>query len=309
MKRRCVLFNGRTGCYLEKMKTLGRLVIVLSLLFFASGLRAESKSAEADLDALESQVKKARETDYSQVIAEIDKAAATPQAAQSFFFECVQKLDFRRDLDVPGKFENWKRDFLAQWRGHELGLVLQMQLQYQSLVLRTAVNKDKDARLKLVPQWLHFAETIVDHAKEAAYGAAFLAQPINGSIFNKALKLQQMAGMEGFSVGAMDIGRIFDTYIHPYVKKESRANAWQKHIELQKRFSEIVLLPTELDDFTNYELPRLQFRGLMDVKFSDGEKDPAAVKEVAQFIQQHIHHPDARQWVDILRATSVKKPE
>ncbi len=267
-------------------------------------VQAESKNTETDLDALAAQVKKARETDYSQVIAELDKAAATPQAAQSFFFECVQKLDFKRDLDVPGKFENWKRDFMAQWRGHELGVVLQMQLQYQSLVLRSAV--DREARVNLVPQWLHFVEAIVDHAKDAAYGAAFLAQPINASIFNKALKLQQMAGPDGFSVGAMDIGRIFDTYIHPYVKKENRASAWQRHIDLQKRFSEIVLLPSELDDFNNYELPRLQFRGLMDVKFTDGERDPAAVKEVAGFIQQHIHHPDAKQWVETLKAVTAK---
>jgi hypothetical protein len=292
--------------YAPSMKSpLLNLLVTGALVCWSGVLPAETKDkAEPDLDALAAQVKKARETDYSQVIAELDKAAATPQAAQSFFFECVQKMDFKRDLDVPAKFENWKRDFMAQWRGHELGVVLQMQLQYQSLVLRSAV--DREARANLVPQWLHFVEAIVDHAKEAAYGAAFLAQPINASIFNKALKLQQMAGMEGFNVGAMDIGRIFDIYIHPYVKKENRSSAWQRHIDLQKRFSEAVLLPSELDDFDNYELPRLQFRGLMDVKFSDGERDPAAVKEVAQFIQQHIHHPDAKQWVEALKAVTSK---
>lgn len=262
-----------------------------------------SQGKEApDLDALAAQVKKVREVDYAKVVAQLDQAAASPQSAQAFFFECVQRLDFKRDLDVPAKFENWKRDFLAQWRGHDLGVVLQLQLEYQALVMHAAV--DKDLRPKLVPNWLHFAEVMVDHAKDAAYGAAFLSQPINTSIFNKALKLQQMAGAEGFSVGAMDIGRIFDTYIHPYVRPESRSSAWQRHIELQKRFAETTLLPTELDDFNEYELPRLQFRGLMDVRFSDGAKDSAAVQEVAQFIQAHLHHPDAKQWVELLRAVA-----
>lgn len=259
----------------------------------------------ADLDALAAQVSKAREADYASVVAQLEKASATPQTAQAFFFECVQKLDFKRDLEVPAKFENWKRDFMAQWRGHELGVVLQMQLQYQALMIRTAA--DKAARPGLVPQWLRFAEVIVDHAKDASYGAAFLAQPVNASIFNKALKLQQLAGAEGFGVGALDIGRIFDVYIHPYVKKESRASAWQRHIELQTKFAETILLATELEDYANFELPRLQWRSIMDVKFADGNADGAAVKEAVSFIQQHLHHPDAKQWVELLRTTTKSK--
>jgi len=265
----------------------------------------EPDAKGADLDALAAQVSKAREADYASVVAQLEKASATPQTAQAFFFECVQKLDFKRDLEVPAKFENWKRDFMAQWRGHELGVVLQMQLQYQALMIRTAA--DKAARPGLVPQWLRFAEVIVDHAKDASYGAAFLAQPVNASIFNKALKLQQLAGAEGFGVGALDIGRIFDVYIHPYVKKESRASAWQRHIELQTKFAETILLATELEDYANFELPRLQWRSIMDVKFADGNADGAAVKEAVSFIQQHLHHPDAKQWVELLRTTTKSK--
>jgi hypothetical protein len=284
------------------------LLLVACLLWGSFGHAAAQnpkKNDGPDLDTLATQVKKAREADYASVVAQLEKAAATPQTAQAFFFECVQKLDFKRDLEVPAKFENWKRDFMAQWRGHELGVVLQMQLQYQALVIRTAV--DKTARPKLVPQWLRFAELIVDHAKDASYGAAFLAQPVNASIFNKALKLQQLGGAEGFSVGALDIGRIFDTHIHPYVKKENRASAWQRHIELQTKFAETILLATELDDFDTFELPRLEWRAIVDVKLADGGKDPAAMKEAMTFIQQHLHHPDAMQWVEALRTFTKGK--
>jgi hypothetical protein len=144
----------------------------------------------------------------------------------------------------------------------------------------------------------------VDHAKDASFGAGFLAQPINGSIFNKALKLQQMAGQEGFTVGALEIGRIFDVYMQPYVVKANRTSAWKRRIELQTKFSEEVLLPTELDDFNTFELPRLEWRARMDTKFSDGAHDPADVKEASQFIQQHLHHPDAQQWVDDLKGVT-----
>jgi hypothetical protein len=269
------------------------------------GAQPDSGSKGTDLDSLAAQVKKAREADYASVVAQLEKAAATPQTAQAFFFECVQKLDFKRDLEVPAKFENWKRDFMAQWRGHELGVVLQMQLLYQALVIRTAA--DKAARPNVVPQWLRFAEMIVDHAKDSSYGAAFLAQPVNASIFNKALKLQQLAGAEGFSVGALDIGRIFDTYIHPYVKKENRASAWQRHIELQTKFAETILLATELDDYDTFELPRLEWRAIVDVKFADGSKDPAAMKEAMTFVQQHLHHPDAKHWVETLKTFTKGK--
>ena len=291
------------------MKPGQLLLLLAACLLWGSvdGLRAQSGKKEdgADLEALGEQVNKAREADYTAVVAQLEKAAATPQAAQAFFFECVQKLDFKRDLEVPAKFENWKRDFMAQWRGHELGVVLQMQLQYQALVIRTAA--DKTARPKLVPQWLRFAEVIVEHAKDASYGAAFLAQPVNASIFNKALKLQQLAGVDGFNVGALDIGRIFDTYIHPYVKKENRASAWQRHIELQTKFAETILLTTELEDFGAFELPRLQWRSIMEVKFADGGKDPASVKEAVGFIQRHLHHPDAKRWVEMLKAATKDK--
>ena len=110
-----------------------------------------------------------------------------------------------------------------------------------------------------------------------------------------------MAGPEGFTVGALEIGRIFDTYIHPYVSKANRASAWKRRIELQKKFSDEVLLPTELEDFNTFELPRLEWRSRMDVKFADGGHDPADVKEAFQFIQQHLHHPEAQQWVNDLK--------
>ena len=149
---------------------------------FHLGAQSSSRAANGtpDLDQLASEVKKARDADYGAIVARLEKAASSPQAAQSFFFECVQKLDFKRDLELPQKFENWKREFLAQWQGHALGVVLQLQMQYQALVLHTAENKDKEARTALIPLWLHYVEAIVDHSKDASYGAGFLAQPVTG---------------------------------------------------------------------------------------------------------------------------------
>src|SRR5438034_544119 len=105
-------------------------------------------ATDAALDALAADVKKARSAALLAALEQLDKASASPRAAQDFFFESVKKLDFKRDLEEAGKFEEWKRSFLTQWRGHDLGIVLQLQLRHQALVIRSAGASDQSA---LVP--------------------------------------------------------------------------------------------------------------------------------------------------------------
>ena len=256
--------------------------------------QAPAKGEGDDLDNLATKVKSARASALKSAIDQLDKAAVSPKTAQDFFFDCVKKFDFKHDLDAASKFEQWKPGFAAQWRGHDLGLVLQLQLRYQLLILRSVDAEDHAA---LIPAWRAFVELLLKHAPEAAYGVSFLAQPVNASVFDKALKLRQLAGVNAFAVSAIDIGGIFDVQIHPHVKPGDRASTWQQRIAAQKQFADVAMLPSEREDFANFEIPRLQWRALLDVHFHDGIPDAAALKEATQFIRQNQLHPDAVTWV------------
>jgi hypothetical protein len=266
-----------------------------------------AETDDAALDALGAEVKQARTKAIQAALLTLDKAAASPKAAEDFFFDCVKQFDFKRDLEEPGKFDEWRRAFLEQWRGHDLGLVLQLQLRHQAMVLRSAAAEDKAA---LVPQWLTFIESMVDHAADASFGAAFLAQPINTSVFDKALRLRQLGGgLASFGSGPLDIGGMFATHIRPHVRPESRASAWQRRIELQTKFAKETFLPTEFEDFETFELPRLRWEQLMDVHFFDDAQGDASGYEVAvSYVRKNMQHPDATKWVDKLKMLR-KKPE
>lgn len=269
----------------------------------SSATRGEPVSTPASpdptIESLAAEVKKARANALMAALAQLDKASATPKSAEDFFFDCVKRLDFKRDLEEAGKFEEWKRGFLAQWTGHSLGLVLQFQLRYQALVIRSAGASDPAS---VVPAWLAFVESLAQHPAEAAYGASFLAQPVTSSVFNKALKLRQLAGADGFAVSPLDIAGIFERQILPHVKPENLAGAWQRRIDLQGQFAKGTLLPSEYDEYLSFELPRLQWRQIVEVRFRDSPVDPAAFRDAAQFIRQHAQHPDAEQWVAKLRS-------
>lgn len=266
-----------------------------------------SSGGESDeLQKLKADVKSARAAALKSGIDQLEKASSSPRAAQEFFFDCVKKFDFKQDLDVASKFEQWKTGFAAQWRGHDLGLVLQMQLRYQALILRSVGAED---RATLIPAWRAFAESIVKHAPEAAYGVSFLSQPVNSCVFDKALKLSQLAGVNAFAVNPIDIGGIFDVQIHPHVKPEERAATWRQRIAAQKEFADVAMLPSEREDFANFEIPRLQWRALLDVHFHDGKPDASGFKEATQFIRRNQLHPDALAWVSEIARLRERPPD
>jgi hypothetical protein len=263
-----------------------------------STLSARAAGDRDDLDRLAAEVKASRVAAISSVVDQLEKAATTPRTAQEFFLDSVKKFDFKHDLDEGPKFEQWKTAFLAQWHGHDLGIVLQMQLHHQALVLRTVAAEDRAA---LVPAWAAFAESVVKNAHEAAFGISFLAQPVNQSVFDKALKLRQLAGGNAFGVSAIDIGGIYDAFIHPHVAQKERAGAWERRIELQKQFAEATMLPSEREDFVNFEIPRLRWREFVDIHIHDGRPDAAAVADGTRFVRQNKLHPDAAAWAALLR--------
>jgi hypothetical protein len=263
---------------------------------------------DATLDALAKEAAAAREASMAGALEALDRASASPKAAEAFFYECVKAYDFKRDLDVASKFDDWRRAFADQWRGHDLGYVLQLQLRHQALVLRTAGAKDKAA---MAGQWFSLAESIVNRVEDAMFGASFLAQPVNTSVFDKALKLRQLAGGAGeFGAGPLDIGGMFDRHIHPHVPPENRRNAWERRLALQTEFAKKTLLPTEYEDFERFELPRLRWRQLLDLRFHGGEaSDTSAWTEATAYIRQNVKHPDAVLWVEILKALRDKATE
>lgn len=282
------------------------LVALLTLVTTVTAQQPEASTVDdATLDALTKDATQARDATLAGALQTLDKASASPKAAEEFFFDCVKTYDFKRDLDVGTKFDDWRRAFAEQWRGHDLGFVLQLQLRHQALVLRSAGTADKAV---LTTQWLALAESIVTRAEDAMFGASFLAQPITTSVFDKALKLRQLTGnTHDFGAGPLDIGGIFDTHIHPHVPPENRKGAWERRLQLQTEFAKKTLLSTEREDFENFELPRLRWRQLLDVRFHDGTpQDSSAWDEAATFIRQHIKHPDASDWVDKLRELRSK---
>jgi hypothetical protein len=263
---------------------------------------------DAALEALAKEAAEARDASLAGALEALDKASASPKAAETYFYECVKAHDFKRDLDVSSKFEDWRRAFADQWRGRDLGYVLQLQLRHQALVLRTARTKDKAT---MTGQWLSLAESIVSRVEDAMFGASFLAQPIQTSVFDKALKLRQLAGgAQEFGAGPLDIGGMFDRHILPHVPAESRRKAWERRIELQSEFARKTLLPSELEDFERFELPRLRWRQLADVRFPGGAPaDEGSWGEAAEFIRHHLKHPDAEGWVNALRESRSRSSQ
>lgn len=256
---------------------------------------------EEGINQLRREILAAQQKQLENVLSTLDKAAGTPRAAEEFFYDCVRNYDFKRDLDVSSKFDDWKRSFVEQWRGHDLGFVLQLQLRHQALALRSTHTKDPAS---LISQWISLIETVVSHVEESMFGASILAQPVNASVFDKALKLRQLAGgMQGFGGGPLDIGGIFDQHIHPHVKPENRQGAWEKRISLQSEFAEKTFLPTEWEDFQNFELPRLRWRQLMDVQFPSTDSiDASALSHALDFVRRNAKHPDAKDWIEIVDA-------
>lgn len=280
----------------------GVLVTLLGL-FLASSMCAQTARPPAVDDdsvaSLRREILEARESQLDAALQKLEKASSSPKAAEEFFYDCVRSYDFKRDLEAGSKFDDWKRAFADQWRGHDLGFVLQMQLRHQALVIRSARTEDKAT---LIPLWVSLIETVVAHVDESMFGASFLAQPVNSSVFDKALKLRQLAGgMEGFGGGPLDLGGIFDQHIHPYVSQENKQAAWEKRIALQSEFADKTLLPTELEDFQNFELPRLRWRQLVDVRFpQNAPVESSALSYAFTFVRQNLKHPDAKFWLEAL---------
>lgn len=288
--------------------TLRRLTFSLLLLGVAAAAVAQTPAPKADddLDKLAADVKTAHKAALKNALDQLDRAAATPASARDFFFDCVKKCDFKHDLEIGPKFEQWKTSFIAQWSGHNLGLVLQLQLRHQALILRSAGAEDKTA---LIPAWQSFVDTIVKNSNDVAYGVSFLAQPISQSVFDKALKLRQLAGAGAFAVNAIDIGAIYDTHIHPHSRAIDRPATWRQRIESQKKFAEDTMLPSEREDFASFEIARLQWRSLLDIHFHDGKPDVTGISEAIKLIRQNQLHPDAGQWIERIKGFRKESTE
>jgi len=279
----------------------GMLSAVLYAGFLCSPIRAEDKPAvsDAELAKLRHSVDDASRQRRQGQLEVLRSAAQTPQSALHFFYDCIERFEFKSNKKTASDFLKWKVDYEHQTKGLPVGKALQCQL--QSIYLERRSDGASEAEKKdLAGQWLSWAERLAAEANELSACQGILAQPLGNSVFFTALDLRAEPAFQAATLSPLQVDGIFNRCILPYTDDARYAAAWEHRLAIQAVIGEKFLLPDEWRRYRALELPALRTAMLVDLLSKNIGSRAKNLRGLHDHIAASASHPQAATWLKSL---------
>ncbi len=273
----------------------------------------EVESILGELETIEEVLNGNRVSLRTSAVRAFEAAAASDKAAYEFYLQCHKTLNFDAKDASFTDFRAWRERNEEKIKSKSNLAALRLQLQYLVLTMKAAEGVKREA---LIPELENFVANIVAHAEELERsGMKTLEESVKTSIFAEAYKLDKSLELPNWSFEPGRFGQVYEQTVFPYLRSErpeSLGAAWDRRIELEKRFVLIMQEDNqfELDKFQTERLPQLYWRKATDIYSSHSPKQGA--QSMLALLKGNPNHTSLKNWLEefrtLLESSEVATP-
>jgi hypothetical protein len=239
----------------------------------------------------------------SGIIRDLRDAGSSADKAFNLWLDCTKVIEFDEAGRTATEFSDWKRN-QTKSTSNERESVLQMQVQWLTIVVMDANARTESARAEVVAAAVTYIDSVLAHLKKTD-GKSNLGGDVVNSVFGRRYKLDITVGRKegGATHNPGDIGGIYETLVFPYYRRNKMASslmqAWTRRISQESEAAATAGFREATERFTTERLPQLKW-GQMREMFSLGQQESAGASMLAH-IKTNMAHRDAPQWITELR--------
>ncbi|RFC52086.1 MAG: hypothetical protein DVB22_000964 [Verrucomicrobia bacterium] len=239
----------------------------------------------------------------SGIIRDLRDAGSSADKAFNLWLDCTKVIEFDEAGRTATEFSDWKRN-QTKSTSNERESVLQMQVQWLTIVVMDANARTESARAEVVAAAVNYIDSVLAHLKKTD-GKSNLGGDVVNSVFGRRYKLDITVGRKegGATHNPGDIGGIYETLVFPYYRRNKMASslmqAWTRRISQESEAAATAGFREATERFTAERLPQLKW-GQMREMFSLGQQEGAGASMLAH-IKTNMAHRDAPQWITELR--------
>lgn len=268
------------------------------------------------LKVLEAQILAQRGSNLSSILAKLNSAIASDQAAIKFYTDCDVLVNSERKdaskTEARQRAEQVERSMERKSKAGagaddqmgDNGIALRLGLRYLILTLEAHEAKDDDFK-KMVPKLQSYIQDLVASApnlKGRAMGMIGRACGANSPIV-EAYQLDRYLSRDHWSRDPVNIGGMYQAtlfYIAETEAKESLPTLWETRINQEAAFRKEQMSEPEYALWLQNELPALRWERA-DYLYEKGPSVINAMADMLKIIKDFPSHADAPKWVSGLR--------
>ncbi len=280
---------------------------------------AQVSNVLTQLQELEKSILSQRASNLSGVLAKLNAAVASEQAAIKFYTDCDVLVNSERKeaskTEARQRQEMMERSMdrskskgggggAAAEDDGDIGTALQLGLRYLILTLEAHEAKEEDFK-KMGPKLSSYIQELTAAAPKLKGRALGMLGRVcgGGSPVIEAFQLDRFLGSEHWSRSPIDIGGMFQQtifYLAEKDAKDSLPGLWDTRLNYEAAFRKEQMPAPEYELWLQDDLPALRWQRAVYL-YEKGPSPVVAMADMLKVIKEHPAHADAPSWVDALR--------
>jgi hypothetical protein len=279
---------------------------------------AQVNNVLAQLQDLEKQILTQRGNNLTSILAKLNEAVSSDQAAIKFYTECdvlvnserkeASKTESRQRAEQVEKAMERKAKAGAGADDQEgdNALALRLGLRYLMLTLEAHETKDEDFK-KMIPKLQSYIQDLVASAPKLQGRSMGMLNRVSGpgSPVVQAYQLDRYLAREHWSRDPANFGAMYNQtllYLAKEEAKDSLPTLWDSRINNEAAFRKEQMTEPEYALWLQNELPTLRWERATDL-YKEGPSPINAMADMLKVIKEYPGHADAPQWVAELRSS------
>ena len=295
---------------------------------------AQVQVIKQQLEQLEKDVSKNRNTSLGAAVAALQKAMGSENDARDVYMACYKGVHFERKDLKETDFIEWKTKNQPKLKDPEFLMGLRLQAEYLVLSIQAQEAKEIDAIIPKVQDFVAkelatVASTVkrgnagtvtfdkksttststktgrVQHSIGSPQVLDMLRRNVKGSEFAKYYMLDEFLKNKDWEYQPMDFGSIYRNVIFPYYrdkKPTELAAQWDTLIKYEFSLEEASRAETEYAIFYKERLPERQWDKANDL-FQSNVNPVNALADMIKIVRENPTHPKAAEWLKKIRET------
>jgi hypothetical protein len=280
---------------------------------------AQVSNVLSQLQELEKTILTQRASNLSTVLAKLNAAIASEQAAIKFYTDCdvlvnserkeASKIEARQRQEMMERSMDRSKNkgggggAAAEEEG-DIGTALQLGMRYLILTLEAHEAKEEDFK-KMAPKLSSYIQEMTATApKLKGRALGMLGRVCNGgSPVVEAFQLDRFLGAEHWSRNPTDIGGMFQQTLFFLAEKDAKdtlPSLWDTRLNYEAAFRKEQMPAPEYELWLQDDLPALRWQRAVYL-YEKGPSPVTAMADMLKVIKEHPSHADAPSWVDTLR--------
>jgi hypothetical protein len=279
---------------------------------------AQVNNVLSQLQELEKQILTQRGSNLSSILAKLNDAISSDQAAIKFYTDCDVLVNSERKeaskSEARQRAEQMERNMERKSKAGagaddqegDTALALRLGLRYLILTLEAHETKDDDFK-KMVPKLQSYIQDLVASAPKLAGRSMGMLNRVSGpgSPVVQAFQLDRYLVREHWSRDAANFGGMYNQTLLFLAKdeaKDSLPTLWDSRINNEAAFRKEQMTEPEYALWLQNELPSLRWERATYL-YKNGPSTINAMADMLKVIKEFPGHADAPKWVAELRSS------